>query len=236
MVDSAGSQVSAIPLSVAGAPNSILRDDPAKVDQVLKGLATQAAQENDVYVIDGLRNVSFGPPGAGGTDLAAVDIQRGRDLGLLNSYNRLRISYNLPPIFSFDQLTSDPAVQASLAAAYGVVDNVDAWVAMIAEDHLPGSSLGRLAQLIIASQFTRLRDGDRLFYVGDADLQSELVTSIIDLDTITLAEIIQSNTNVTNLQSNVFFVAANVPESSPTALIVVGSCLAWLTSRGGRAS
>jgi hypothetical protein len=229
-----GSPAGAISLLASGAPNSILRDDPAKVDLLLKGLATQAAEENDVYIVDGLRNVLFGPPGAGGTDLAAIDIQRGRDLGLLNSYNQMRIAYSLPPISQFNQLTSDVAVQNKLAAAYGTVDNVDAWIAMIAEDHLPGGSLGRLAQLILVSQFTRLRDGDRFFYTGDPDLQSELVSSVIDLDTITLGQIIELNTGLTTLQHNVFFVAADVPEPSADTLVAVAAVIGLLHGEGRR--
>jgi hypothetical protein len=233
LVNNESSEVGAISLSVAGAPNSILRDDPAIVQQILKGLATQTAQENDVYMIDELRNTHFGMPGTGGTDLAAVDIQRGRDLGLINRYNRLRIDYNLPPLSLFSQLTSDATVQGALTNVYGIVDNVDAWVAMIAENHVPGSSLGKLSEQIILSQFERLRDGDRFFYTGDVDLQSDLVTSVIDLNTISLSQIIKLNTEVTNLQENVFFAASTVPEPSTCSLLVAGVCMTWLLALRG---
>ena len=96
-------------------------------------------------------------------DLAALDIQRGRDHGLLNSYNLTRVSYSIPPLDSFADLTSDPLLQAQLASVYGNVDNVDMWVGIISEDHLPGSSMGELGTAILRSQFLRLRDGDRFF-------------------------------------------------------------------------
>jgi peroxidase len=225
LVDDLGMQVGAIPLASATEHHPVLQSDPAKVSLVLKGLASQAAQENDAYVVDDLRNLLFGPPGAGGTDLAAADIQRGRDLGLLNSYNRLRIAYNLVPIGSFSDLTSDPAVQTALASAYGTPDNMDAWVAIIAEDHLPDSSLGSLAQRIIESQFVRLRDGDRFFFTGDPDLQSDRVTSIIDLSTITLGRLIEMNTDMAPLQENVFFAVNPVPE--PATAVFGSVLLVW---------
>ena len=100
-------------------------------------------------------------------------------------------------------------MQSKLAEAYGSIDNVDAWVAMISEDHYPDTSMGLLGLVVLHSQFTRLRDGDRLFFTGDADLESELATSVIDLDSVSLSQIIRWNTGITRLQSNVFFV---VPE------------------------
>jgi hypothetical protein len=108
---------------------------------------------------------------------------------------------------SIAQLTSDPALRATLRGLYGNINSIDAWVGGVAEDHVAGSSVGAMVMASLVDQFTRLRDGDRLFYVGDADLQSALVEGVIDLDSITLADIIRLNTGITNLQDNVFFAA-----------------------------
>ena len=219
LVDNSTTAVGGVGLGVATENPAYLINDPAKVELILKGLATQIAQENDAYIIDGLRNIRFGPPGSGGTDLAALDIQRGRDLGLIDNFYSLRASYGREPINDFAELTSDPQLQIALEEVYGEINNLDAWIAMIAEDHLPGSSLGDLAQQIITSQFKRLRDGDRFFFTGDPDLQSALVTAVIDLDTITLSQIIRLNTGITRLQSNVFFA---VPEPSTWSITLLG--------------
>lgn len=87
------------------------------IEPVLRGLAAQNAQAVDTQVIDELRNMLFGPPGAGGLDLAAIGLQRGRDLGL-PSYTQARRDFGLEPVTSFAQLTSDPELQAALAAVY----------------------------------------------------------------------------------------------------------------------
>jgi hypothetical protein len=233
LVDNDGNQNGVIGLAVASENPAFLTSDPSRVDLILKGLASQTAQENDTYVVDALRNIRFGPPGAGGTDLAALDIQRGRDHGLLNSYSRMRTSYGLAPFDSFSQLTSDAELQAALAAVYGTVDNVDGWIAMIAEDHGAGSSLGVLAQTILERQFIRLRDGDRFFFTGDLDLQSALVASVIDLDSITLSQIIRRNTSITRLQRNVFFV---VPEPASWWLAASGAMVGLQWRRRSRAA
>ncbi len=204
LVNNGGESVGALSLRDAFFDPTILGNNPSNVELVLKGLAAQTSQEHDAALVDDIRNFLFGPPGAGGMDLAALDIQRGRDHGL-QRYNTARFFYGLPTIGSFAELTSDTDLQAALASVYGSVNQIDLWVGVISEDHLAGSSVGALTHAIIADQFTRLRDGDRYFYTGDTDLQSPLVTSVIDLNGVTLSQIIQLNTGLTSLQDNVFF-------------------------------
>ncbi|MCA9111080.1 MAG: peroxidase [Planctomycetaceae bacterium] len=169
------------------------------VDSLLQGAATQIAQELDNQVVDDVRNFLFGPPGAGGFDLASLNIQRGRDHGLPD-YNQARIDLGLAPVQSFSDITSDPDLAAKLEQLYGDVNNIDVWVGGLAEDHLPGSSMGELFQTVLVDQFERLRDGDR-FYYENVFTGSQLQ----EIDNTTLADVIQRNSNVTGLQDNVFF-------------------------------
>jgi len=204
LVDNAGQNIGSLSLSEAFFDPTILGDNPDNLDLILKGLATQEAQENDVHLVDDIRNFLFGPPGAGGLDLAALDIQRGRDHGLPD-FNSLREFYGLERVEGFDDVTSDTEVQASLEQIYGDVDNIDAWVGGIAEDHLGGASVGATVNAVMANQFTRLRDGDRFFYTNDPALHTRLVRNVIDVNSITLADVICRNTGITNIQDNVFF-------------------------------
>jgi hypothetical protein len=204
LVNNIGSSEGSLSLRDAFFNPRILGDAPETVELALKGLASQVAQENDVLLVDDIRNFLFGPPGAGGLDLAALDIQRGRDHGMLD-YNAFRPAYGLTRLTSIAQLTSDADVRATLVDLYGNVNSIDAWVGGIAENHVAGSSVGAMVMASLIDQFTRLRDGDRLFYIGDADLQTAMFQAVIDLDSITLAEIIRLNTTLTNLQDNVFF-------------------------------
>jgi len=169
------------------------------IDSILKYLASDNAQEIDTVAVDDIRNFLFGSPGQGGFDLASLNIQRGRDHGLAD-YNAVRDTYDLDRVTSFEEISSDKAIQASLASTYGNVDNIDLWVGGLAEDHLPGSSLGETFTAIIVNQFTRLRDGDRFWY--ENSLSRDLIREV---QNTTLADIIRRNTNLTKLQANVFF-------------------------------
>jgi len=169
------------------------------IDPILKYLASDDAQEIDIKVVDDVRNFLFGAPGQGGFDLASLNIQRGRDHGLAD-YNTVRAAYGLDRITSFDQVTSDKALQSSLAATYGSVDNIDLWIGGLAEDHLPNSSMGPTFTAILVDQFTRLRDGDRFWF--QAVLPRD---AIEDIQNTSLADVIRRNTDLTKLQANVFF-------------------------------
>ena len=174
------------------------------IDPLLKYLSSDRAQEIDTKVIDDVRNFLFGLPGQGGFDLASLNIQRGRDHGLAD-YNTVRVAYGLPKVTSFAEITSDTAVQASLQQAYGSVDKVDLWVAGLAEKHLPGSSLGETFTKILVDQFSRLRDGDRYWY------QNALPANAVrDVQNNSLADVIRRNTQLTNLQPDVFFFRTSI--------------------------
>jgi len=212
LVDDSGANTGSLAVRNAFYNPTIIGDDPIKVDQLLKGAATQVSEEVDTLVVDELRSFLFGPPGAGGLDLAALNIQRGRDVGLPH-YRSMRIVRQLPSIQSFSDITSDPELAAALSSIYGGnLNNIDAWVGMLAEDHADGASVGLLLKREIEDQFRRLRDGDRLFYRGNAAglytdgvLNAE-IAAIIDLDNWRLSDLLAANTSVTSFQENVFFV------------------------------
>ena len=171
----------------------------AGADSLLKYLAAVNSEEIDLKMVDSIRNILFGPPGAGGIDLPAVDVQRGRDHGLAD-YNSVRASLGLAKVTDFSQITSAPLLQHTLQFLYGSVDNIDLFVGGLAEDHLPGSSLGPTFQRILADQFTRTRDGDRFWYQRDLT-----ATDLYYVQHTTLSDLIRRNTTIWNLQPNAFY-------------------------------
>ena len=188
------------------------------IEPVLRGLASQVQQQADSKIVDDLRNLLFtgapsGGPVANGTDLAALNIQRGRDHGLAN-YNEIRTALGLSTVNDFSEISSDPEVVAALEELYGDVDNIDLWVGMLSEDNLPNASIGELNEAILADQFERLRDGDRFWYENDADLtQWQLGDNgtVLDwLEDLKLSDIVKLNTEIENISDNVFVVTPNI--------------------------
>ena len=160
------------------------------VAPLLRGLASQVCQDLDVYVVDDVRNFLFGEPGAGGFDLASLNIQRGRDHGL-PGYNDAREQMGQERVSGFEKISSDPEVQRRLADVYSSVDNVDLWVGGLAEEDVPGAMVGPLFFEILKTQFEVLRDGDRFWY--------QIALTPDELDSVRrtrLADIIRRNTEV----------------------------------------
>jgi hypothetical protein len=94
---------------------------------------------------------------------------------------------------------------ARLKAIYGDVNNVDAFVGILAEKHVPGTEMGELQLAIWKRQFQALRDGDRYFYANYGALGKIKQTFGIGYQH-SLAEIIALNTDVepSDLHSNAF--------------------------------
>jgi hypothetical protein len=104
--------------------------------------------------------------------------------------------------------TRSTTLAARLKAIYGDVDNIDAFVGMVSEEHLAGSEFGELQSALWTEQFEALRDGDRFFYENDSDLAQIEARFGISYQR-SLSEIIADNSLVEpgTLQDNLFKIA-----------------------------
>ncbi|MGK7904812.1 MAG: peroxidase family protein [Hormoscilla sp.] len=170
------------------------------IDPILRGIAGSGSQKVDTRVIEDVRSLLFGfGANASARDLVAINIQRGRHNGLAD-YNTVRESFGLTPVTSFAEITSDSEIQAALETLYGSVDNIDPFIGILAEDLLPGASVGETVSVILRDQFGRLRDGDRFYYENTFS-----PPEIAELNNTRLSDIIRRNTDTEVIQENVFF-------------------------------
>lgn len=181
------------------APERVKRE--GGIDPLIRGAVRQAAQEIDLMMVDDMRNLLF-PSGRGqrlGMDLAALNIQRGREHGLPD-YNSVRKAFDLPGILSFSNITKDSSVVRKMEELYHGSDNIDLWVGGLAEDHEEGSELGPTFRKIVMLNLLRIRDGDRFWY------EHHLTKEEIDMvHSLTLGKIIRLNTGFKSAPDHVFF-------------------------------
>jgi len=180
------------------------------ISPILRGLSAQTQEALDAKIVDPLRNFLFGPPGAGGLDLVALNIQRGRDHGLPD-YNSLRQMFGLNLARNFNQINADPQIANTLEDLYERVSNIDPWVGMLSEKPAPGKAIGETLHAILAYQFNNLRQADRFYYTRDPLLNPSEKATITQT---TLADVIRNNTDFKTLRNA--FLADN--KCLPTAV------------------
>eukprot|EP00457_Paulinella_chromatophora_P002259 gb/GEZN01002263.1/.p1 GENE.gb/GEZN01002263.1/~~gb/GEZN01002263.1/.p1 ORF type:complete len:837 (-),score=51.33 gb/GEZN01002263.1/:7-2517(-) len=176
------------------------------IDGWLNGLRYQVAEQIDLRMVDGLRNLLFNAGGfpnsfaQAGRDLGALNIERGRDHGL-TPVNAMRNALGLPKIKLFTEVVNNYGVAQTLADLYGVVDTIDPIVHLLAEDHVPGAAVGDSLRALLKFHFQRLRDSDRYWYENMKSLKQDLPR----LRATTLGQVIERNTKLYFGASAVFY-------------------------------
>lgn len=177
-------------------------------DPILRGLLTRNARQVDEFLNSILTNQLFSS-GASipGLDLAALNIQRGRDHGL-------------PRYLTWKQWASERCgvesefrnqlTQIHLLQTYGSLNNVDLFVGGLAEEPLPGGLVGAVFACIFANTFVPVRDGDRFYYENSAG-PSPLFDAAqrAEIEKASLSRVICDNTDLNEAQPDAFMANQN---------------------------
>jgi peroxidase len=173
------------------------------IDIFLKGASSHDQYQTDTKINNVLRNflfVSPNDPVRFGIDLGSLNIQRGRDHGLPD-YNTARRFYTGRAARKFIDITTNDTLAENLRSLYAGINNVDLWIGLLAEDHLPNSSVGNTLHEMLRAQFEKLRDGDYYFYLNDPFLPDNVRRQVANTS---FAALIKRNTTLTNLTNDVF--------------------------------
>lgn len=175
------------------------------VDPLLRGLFTMPAKikRPEQSLNSELTEKLFTVAHAVSLDLAAMNVQRGRDHAL-QSYMEYRKLCNLTTSSTFEGLSdiTDEHVRNKLKELYGHPDSIDLWVGGILEDVVPGARVGPLFRCIIIDQFRRLRDGDRFYYENPAVFKPE---QLVQIKQASLGRVLCDNgDNITRITRDVF--------------------------------
>lgn len=186
------------------------------LDRILIGFCNQPSQRRDEFICDELTNHLFQSRGFPfGMDLAAINIQRGRDHGL-PSYTSWREPCGLSPIKNWKDLERimNPDTVHRLRSLYDHVNDVDLFPGGLAEKPVRGGIVGPTFACIIAQQFLNLRKGDRFWY-ENGDFESSFTPAQLQqIRHVTLAHVLcQSLTEIETIQPFVFLAADPVRNS-----------------------
>ncbi|XP_058268480.1 eosinophil peroxidase isoform X2 [Hemibagrus wyckioides] len=181
------------------------------IDPQIRGLISRPAKLNrqDGILVDAVRERLFAFTSQIAQDLGSLNLQRSRDHGL-PSYNAWRRFCGLSTPRNVNELArvlNNTDLARRLIQLYGTPDNIDLWAAGIAEPFVTGGRVGPLFSCIIATQFQRIRQGDRLWWenMGVFTLAQRSA-----LNRVSLSRIICDNTGISRVPRNPFILSRNL--------------------------
>ncbi|XP_063411220.1 peroxidase-like [Mytilus trossulus] len=193
------------------------------ISSVTRGLYGEFSQKVDRKMTKELTERLFERTHGFGGDLAAVNVQRGRDHGIA-SYNIWRMVCELTPADDFTAgvlggLEHHSTAEArALANTYSSPWDIDLFTGGVSETPIPGGKVGPTFACMIGLQFRALKFGDRFFYESNTDVKFT-PTQLTEIKKVTMAKIICENTNINSIPSDVFRkTSASNPEISCSSL------------------
>ena len=170
-------------------------------DPIARGWVSDNARKSDEFLNSVLTTRLFEPDEmTPGMDLAALNIQRGRDHGLP--------PYSVYREFCLEKFGKNPNIRnrvtfVNFLRLHGSVENADLWLAGLAERRLSRDGLlGATFTCIFALTFNGLREGDRFFWLNPGVFTRNQRNSI---NKHSIARVICDNSDgITSIQPDAF--------------------------------
>lgn len=136
-------------------------------------------------------------------DLGSLNMARGREHGL-PGYNAWRRFCGLSAPrnqVELAQVMNNTRLASELLQLYGTPENIDVWLAGVAEPFVRGGRVGPLFACLIANQFKNIRQGDRLWYENPGVFTTR---QRLALSRVSLSRVICDNTGITQVPQDPF--------------------------------
>ncbi|XP_037609751.1 eosinophil peroxidase-like isoform X5 [Sebastes umbrosus] len=180
------------------------------IDSLLRGLVGRPAKLNtqDNMMVDAVRERLFQFVMHLALDLGSLNMARGRDHGLpgYNAYRKLCGLSEPRNQAELAQVLNNADLARRLLQLYGTADNIDVWMGGVAEPFVRGGRVGPLFACLIATQFEKIRQGDRLWYENPGVFTAAQRTA---LSRVTLSKIICDNTGIKTIPTDALSVISN---------------------------
>jgi len=198
------------------------------LDAIIQGMMVQPEGKFDRFMTTEVSQKLFHSRNKPyGMDLASVDIQRGRDVGL-SGYNSWLNFCGFTKFVDFDDMAREFEVEfvEKLKALYPNVDDIDLWTAGIHEKPLPGALVGKTFACLISSQFARLKRADRFWYENPMPNIAFTPRQLDSIRSMTMSRIIcETGDKILVVQKQAFLVPSKtnpvIPCSDYTSLPMI---------------
>jgi len=185
-------------------------------DQYISGLMNQVSQAMDSSMSQEVTNHLFQDSDKSwGLDLAALNMQRGRDHGI-PSFNVFRDYCGLGSARSWQDLEGSFSNETlhHFAGMYASPDDLDLWTAGVSERPMHGSMVGPVFGCIIGQTFRNLRSGDRFWYENPDQPSSFTLEQLDTIRKVKLARLVCDNSDAIE-STQVYVMVLPDPEVNP---------------------
>ncbi|XP_069139876.1 chorion peroxidase-like isoform X2 [Argopecten irradians] len=169
---------------------------------------SRAQRKEDKSIQGSVRNFLFLDSKNDSLDLAALNMQRGRDHGL-PSYNAWRTWCGLEQVTHFGYrkgglIDHSQYARKKIASLYSSPNDIDLYSGGLSENRILGGLVGPTFACILSQQFNNLQKGDRFWYENDAPNSGFTEAQLNEIKKMTLSSILCTNLNLIKTQRNSF--------------------------------
>ncbi|XP_046571258.1 thyroid peroxidase-like [Haliotis rubra] len=191
---------------IFGKTNLILNVNNRTVGHYCRGLVKDSVQNTDHKLTQEVTDRLFVDSKGNSLDLAALNIQRGRDHGL-PSYTEWRKFCDVPTAASFFDLASTTHTTTAanlLKKVYKHVDDIDLFPGALSETPVPRGLLGPTFTCLLGKQFQALKTGDRFWFEEDNAYVKFTSNQLNEIRKVSLSRVVCDNTDTYKIQRNAY--------------------------------
>jgi peroxidase len=202
--------------------DTLYKDPERRMTSIIKGLTAQTAQAFDQFMTKEVTQFLFSMQSDNflfGEDLAARNIQRGRDHSI-NPWLSYRhwCGFPTPDDWSIRPPDISQEKWNTLRSLYLRVADIDLFTGGLAEFPVPGGTVGVTFACIIREQFQRFVVGDRYFFTHTNNVGTQLNQNQIgSIRNVRMSDIICLTSNIQHIQSWAFLIPS--PPNGPNPLV-----------------
>ncbi|XP_015912051.1 peroxidase-like [Parasteatoda tepidariorum] len=183
-----------------------------ELEGLIRGTTLSPSQTFDRYMVKDVTNHLYQTRGnTSGLDLAAININRGRDHGI-PGYTTLVDYCGGSQIRNWRQL--DGIFQRRLSSLfqrlYEDVRDIDLFSGGLAERPVLGAVIGPTFTCIVGIQFYHLKYGDRFYFEHGGQTGSFTPAQLAEIKKVTLGKLICQNSNIDQIQAKVMLYKSNI--------------------------
>ncbi|OWF44554.1 chorion peroxidase-like [Mizuhopecten yessoensis] len=213
-------------------PAMLFADNGRGVDKVNIWQLHSKQAKSDRFLQNGVRNELLLDEMGVALDLAATNIQRGRDHGMA-SYNAWRKWCGLQPANHFSTslgglIDIDPLAADLLSKVYRHPDDIDLFTGGLSEMKIKGTLTGPTFSCIISKQFEVLKKGDRFWYESDDPIVRFTTAQLNEIKKVRVSQIMCANTAIQKIQQHAFLVPSLTNRMVPCELLPTIDLRHWI--------